>query len=275
MSCDVRILSVSWRHVRAVAVLALVLTLWGVPAPGLAKSRYTAARTLFEEGNALAARKDHLGALKKYKAAKAIFPSPKIDVNIGTTLRAMGYPAMAATHFAHFLRRVNPKSDRRMEQAVRAILAELMREVASVTLRCEAGAGVTIDSKVEGTTPLSGKVFLSPGTHLLSVTRPGGPRVVRTLWLGKGDHQLVDLSRSRVTGGPPSDAPGTGTSLVPYFAAPTPQRLSGRTTPIYKRWWFWTAVGVVLAGTTAAVVATQTGGDDRLPTGEAGSVLLK
>jgi tetratricopeptide (TPR) repeat protein len=39
-------------------------------------------------------------------------------------------------------------------------------------------------------------------------------------------------------------------------AAPAPTR--ERSTPIYKRWWFWTAVGVVVAGAaTATVIATR------------------
>ena len=47
--------------------------------------------------------------------------------------------------------------------------------------------------------------------------------------------------------------------------------------PIYKRWWFWTAIGVVAAGTVAGIVAgtTISAGPDfpaRVPEGARGDV---
>jgi tetratricopeptide (TPR) repeat protein len=64
-------------------------------------------------------------------------------------------------------------------------------------------------------------------------------------------------------------APGLAPAPVvpkpePAVQAPAPQpdpepRVS-QSTPVYKRWWFWTIIGVVAAGaTTAAVVATRPG----------------
>jgi tetratricopeptide (TPR) repeat protein len=43
-----------------------------------------------------------------------------------------------------------------------------------------------------------------------------------------------------------------------------------RSKPIYKKWWFWTAVGAVVAGSVVAIALT-TGGDDRVPQGADGS----
>ena len=37
--------------------------------------------------------------------------------------------------------------------------------------------------------------------------------------------------------------------------------------PIYKRWWFWTIIGVAVVGGSVAAVAATTGGDDRVPEG--------
>lgn len=43
-----------------------------------------------------------------------------------------------------------------------------------------------------------------------------------------------------------------------------PAKVAGR--PFYKTWWFWSVVGAVVVGSTAAIAAT-TGGDDWVPTG--------
>ena len=286
------------RHAR-LPVLAILL--WIAPSPGETQDRYRAARILFEEGNTLAAGQDYKGALKKYQEARAIFPSPKIDVNIGTTLRALGYPARAAEHFAVFLRRADPRTDQKMVRAVRATLDELLKEVGSVTLKCRiAGAAVAVDGRSVGKTPLGHRIFLAPGTHRLSLTRSGAPEVVRTLALGKGDHQVVEVTwpaaaRPVVRGTETTKTEGPGSRPVPVYQQPIPvyqqpisvyqqpvpvhvppppaPRLS---TPVYKRWWFWTTVGVLMAGAAAGVVlATQYGGDDRLPSGEAGSMVLR
>ena len=270
----------------------LTILLWVLPATGNAQDRYRAARILFEEGNTLAANKDYKGALKKYKEARAIFPSPKIDVNIGTALRAMGYPAQAAEHFARFLRRVDPRTDLEMVRAVRATLDEVMKVVGSVTLRCDVeGAVGAVDGRTVGKTPLGRRIFLTPGTHRVSLTRPGHPEVVRTLALGKGDHQVVKVSwpppPPPVAPEAASSAPQPGARSVPVYRqpisvyqepapAPTPPPSIQRSTPVHRRWWFWTAVVVVVAGaTTGAILATQYGGSDRLPSGEAGSMVLR
>lgn len=70
--------------------------------------------------------------------------------------------------------------------------------------------------------------------------------------------------------------PATGAAnQVPVAAMPAPtttatQELSA-TTPIWKRWWIWTAVGVAVAGGTAAVVmSNRNSGPPSTPLGNQG-----
>ena len=69
------------------------------------------------------------------------------------------------------------------------------------------------------------------------------------------------LSAKVKSDAPPAARPGGAPrpraplKLVPTGAQPRPRPASP---PFYKRWWFWTAVGVVVAGSvTAAVIATR------------------
>ena len=49
------------------------------------------------------------------------------------------------------------------------------------------------------------------------------------------------------------------------------ERQDGSAVPIYKKWWFWTIIGVaVVGGTVGGVVAGTTGGDDWVATGADG-----
>jgi hypothetical protein len=41
----------------------------------------------------------------------------------------------------------------------------------------------------------------------------------------------------------------------------------------YETWWFWTAVGAVVVGTTVGI-AVGAQGDDRLPSGDSGTIVL-
>ncbi len=53
-------------------------------------------------------------------------------------------------------------------------------------------------------------------------------------------------------------AAGTDPETAP---GPMDSPSDGGSRPIYKKWWFWTAIGVVAVGATVAVVAVSSGGE--------------
>lgn len=54
--------------------------------------------------------------------------------------------------------------------------------------------------------------------------------------------------------------PPTNTTSATLVAQPQPVEAGS---PIYKKWWFWTGIGVVVAGGVIAAVALSSGGVDR------------
>jgi hypothetical protein len=73
---------------------------------------------------------------------------------------------------------------------------------------------------------------------------------------------------------PPQPAvPLTPTAIEPTGPPPPlqlttpPPGVSAEAAPIYKRWWFWTAVGVAVVGGTVAVIMATRGNKD-IPCGE-------
>ena len=104
-------------------------------------------------------------------------------------------------------------------------------------------AQVSLSGQPMGRTPFDGDV--PPGTHELRIVAAGYVQDVRTLQLDAGQAHAIDIT------------------LAPV---PVPVVVEDETS-VFSRWWFWTAVGVVVVGGVAAgVVASQ--GPRHVPAGE-------
>jgi tetratricopeptide (TPR) repeat protein len=237
-------------------LLALLLQL---PVASRADSPRERAAQLLRAGNQLHDRGDYPGALQKYREAKNLYPSFKIDFNIGITLDAMGRSIEAAELLDRFLRRAASAADPAIVSAARRRLEGLRHRLASLSVRCALrGATVAVNRAPVGQTPLDGPIFVQPGAHRLEVRADGHEPFDSTFTLERGtDREIVVALRAL--------------ALAPLQPLP-PARPPA--TPIYKRWWFWTVIGVVVAGgVTGAVVATQRGeGSSRVPAGELGTI---
>ena len=105
-------------------------------------------------------------------------------------------------------------------------------------------AQVSLSGKPMGRTPFDGDV--PPGNHELRVVAPGYLQEVRMVQMEAGQPQALDITLA---------------------AVPAPAVIVDEDTSVLSRWWFWTAVGVlVVGGVTAGVVATQ--GPRHVPAGE-------
>ncbi len=100
------------------------------PAPPAPATDKGDARALVASGLKLYAAKDYLGALAVFKGAYARFPSTKILLNIGTTLRALGRKAEAANTYQRYLDASDTDATRKPE--VERVLVELDRHVGIV-----------------------------------------------------------------------------------------------------------------------------------------------
>ena len=249
----------------AISSLLVVIVLScpvGLPEARAQVSDKVRADALLEQGNRLYDKADYAGALGKFQRANSLYPTPEIELNIGLTQEHLKNLPAAATHFERFLGQVDRKANVARVRGIQQKLEVLRARLGSVTLACGVkGAAVTMDSKPAGSTPLGSRLYVIPGRHELAVIGAGYKPFNTTVDLKAGKHQVLKVELKLLD--PTAEEPGTGAlDLTP---APPP-KVGPR--PFYKKWWFWTAMGVVVAGTTTAVVATQTGGDDRLPRGE-------
>jgi tetratricopeptide (TPR) repeat protein len=253
---------------RLVPELALlVLLVIGLFSPARALEPRAEAEALLRAGNALYDQRDFRGAFLKYQRAKALYPSYKIDFNLALALEALGRRADAAVHFERFLDKGHPLAQREMIQSAMKKLSALKEQLGRVTVTAEiSGASVLADGALVGTAPL--RFYLEPGTHRLRFEE-GERSLERTVTLGAGEQTLIALPRLV----PPAPLPRRDVAGPTHQPLPAHEPLPPPERPFYKTWWFWTAIGVVVAcGTVSAIVASRVGGDTRVPEGELGTI---
>jgi len=239
-----------------IAWLVVVNVLW-MPTISWATPR-DEATTLYKAGNALFHRGDFSGALKKYRRARKLYQSWKLDYNIAQTLDSLKRHAESAMSLELVLFRKRDIAPREVVRAAQNKLRRLKRKLARVAVSCNVkDAVVAVDGKKVGITPLETNVYMAAGTHHFTVRLPGYSVYSKRVKLQPGRH--LQLSVSLVS----------EEAVVRSIKATDARR--SRSTPIYKKWWFWTAAGVVVVGaSTAAIISTQQDGtvDGTMPPGQ-------
>ena len=110
----------------------------------------------------------------------------------------------------------------------------------------------------------SGDIRLDAGLHRLQVTAPGYQPHSDAFSLSPGERAtlrvaLIPLPETLASQVAPPNAPQPGSAPVASTSAP-PERDSSA---LYERWWFWTAVGAVVAGGVITAVALSAKPDSK------------
>ncbi len=172
---------------------------------GLEKAQ---ARALLAQGNALFEKGDLRGALVDFRAAYALYPSPKLLVNAAAAERELGDLAGAANDLRHFLDESD--DDPFLVDRARTDLRALERRVGRVAL---VGWPARTTLEIDGR-PARELTYVKPGEHRVRIRPPSGNSVERDVDLSPGES--VDL-------------PALATvDLTPRLPPPPPRR---------TRWW--------------------------------------
>ncbi|MDX2091131.1 MAG: tetratricopeptide repeat protein [Kofleriaceae bacterium] len=150
------------------------------------------AEALMTEGVRLLQDKAYEQALANFLEAYAKVPSPRILLNIGSTLRDMGRLADAANTYQRYILEPGPDDSRVAE--VKALLTRLDEQLTLLTIRVNlAGAEVSIDAGP----------FIPVGRALVTRVRPGIHLVRARLGEGsteisingfEGEHKAIDAT---------------------------------------------------------------------------------
>jgi hypothetical protein len=243
-------------HLAVVALIAVLAQ--SPPSPSTAEAK-AKAQALLTDGAALYESGNAAGALRKFTAAYAAYPSPKLWLNIGQAQRDLARPVEALEAFQRFIAEVSDPPPEALAEA-NASVAELQLKLGRLIIDCPTpGAEVALDGKSVGRTPLPGSIWTTPGRHHLSWRRPGWVPLVETVAAEAGQVRRVVLHPRLVDLSAPKPRP-----RQPDVAArAAPAEVHDGEAPFYARWPFWAALGgaVVVGG----IVIAATSGHSTVP----------
>lgn len=232
------------------ATITAALLLAGRPAPSAAQAppppaassnllaapndASTKARARFNEGVALARRKDWQRAYTAFLEAWRLKEHPQIALNLGRAEIEIGKYYDATEHLAYSVKHGEP-GDPDLKLA-REFLAEAEKKVGKLNIKVNAGGAlVLVDNVLKGKAPLASPVRVDPGKHSVLVTL-GEQQVERSVVVEVGASLDVDIQMAT----PPS---ATTSATV---SEPAQRSSSMRT-------------GVLVGGSVAALVGVGVG----------------
>jgi hypothetical protein len=251
------------------------------------------AQQLKKQGDAAMDSLRYDEALSAYKAAYDLSHDPAILYNVGQVRRARGEYPEALDSFEAFDQQAPPELKARVP-TLPQLIAEVRGKVATVTITTNvAGARVLVRERIVGTTPLEKPIRVGAGKALVEIDAAGHLPYRKELDLAGGSATVLDaklesseargvlvvhanagasvLVDGKLAGNAPVEltvAPGSHEVLVRREGfednASSAVIRSGERreldvtlaarSSIVQKWWFWTGVGVVVAGGVVATV---------------------
>jgi len=192
----------------------------GAPAPAPAGDK-TDAKQLMASGLKLFAAKDYLGALAVFKEAYDRFPSSKILLNIGTTLKALGRDAEAANTYQRFLDAAD--ADQAKKGAVEKELVELDAKLATVEIKASlADAELQIGDEQPHPASELTKYRVAPGKVIVHVHKTHFQPYEKTLDLVAGQTTSLSVDLVAAPETTPVAPNGAGTPTMNGLTAVAP-----------------------------------------------------
>jgi tetratricopeptide (TPR) repeat protein len=233
-----------WR-MRAYALLSLVLlTFVGLAGAEekppstdieLAKAHFNTGQIYYERGR-------FADAAHEFEEAYRLSNRAELLYNMGKSYDGSSDAARALGAYRRFLANVKGSPD---QPWVEGRVQQLDKIVGRLDITSTvAGSMVKLDGAELGLTPLAEPTLVNPGGHDIEVAREGF-----ATWRTK-----VVASPGQLT-----QVAADPKSMVKIVRV----EVERKSTPIYKKWWLWTAVAVVVvaaAGATAGVLASKDDG---------------
>jgi tetratricopeptide (TPR) repeat protein len=241
--------------------IALALVLAGILLPGW-EAVAADPDALIKHGVELRKQGKDREALSEFERALAVTETPRVLAQIGLAEQALGLWVSAEKHLVRALKQPDDAWVKRNS----AVLTEALSFVSSHLGTIEvwgspAGAKVVVNGEPAGQLPSPDPVRAVAGTGTLVARAEGYEEFSRSLRVIPGhlvreNVQLVPLPgmSPRVASMPwatTSLPPTLVASGVPASDANSPTEHKG----ITQKWWFWTAIGVAVAGGVLAAVA--------------------
>jgi hypothetical protein len=233
--------------------------------------RIAAARALFRQGMDYLEQEAWQQAADRFSRAMALRSSPRIAYNLTTALIPLGQLVRSSELLRNVVRDPTVSADVRSDAEAR--LAELEPRLAWLTMEAPPGVTIFFNGVQVAASTVGVPVPVDPGRHSVVARINDTPVFRRQVAIEEGarrslriDPTLMASSSEELAGGAvggPEEGHQAGTEGgSPGATAQDSSHSHSRN--IARRWWFWTALGVVVAGgaVLTALLVTQDDGDE-------------
>jgi tetratricopeptide (TPR) repeat protein len=195
----------------------------------------------FTRGVEFSKEHDYVAAMVEFKKAYELDPRYPVLFNIGQTSNELKDYAGALSSYERYLKDGGEEIDADRRKKVQALIEELTRKVASISIATNvAGVSVIVDDVDVGVTPLPSSVRMNAGRRKLVLTKSGYEPVTRIVEIAGTEEKTLSFELVSLTQ-QPSGTGNTGSG----GDGTAPQQLEHTV-------WPW----VGLASTGALAVAT-------------------
>jgi hypothetical protein len=222
-------------------------------------ARAASARSLFEEGVALADQGHWQEAADRFRRALALRDSAVIAYNLASALQEIGQLIEAS----ELLRKVraDQAADEELRKSASTALAAIEPRIARLSVQVrgqQTGDRVRLDARELLPAELDVALPIDPGAHTLRVERGEQTMAERALTIAEGQSQTVVLEIAA-----PAPTPREVAVAAPPVTPREPAHTSEAEPPLTGRWYFWAGVGAAAVGigVVVAVLASSGGGD--------------
>jgi tetratricopeptide (TPR) repeat protein len=206
-----------------------------------ADARTETAREHSGQGDAYYKLEKYGNAIGEYEQAYLAKPDPSFLYNIAQCHRLMGHSAEAIKFYRRFLKDA-PNAPNR------AVAEKHIRDLEETPAHPESPAETPTSSRPQTfPTPPAPEPAVTPTTPPPTTPLPGSSPPPASSALGPTATPALALSAP-----PPTSSPSAEIAPIGENGA-APSQNEAR--PFYTRWWFWTAVGVVVLGGIVVAVA--------------------
>lgn len=227
---------------------------------------------------------DYARARELFEQAYEIRPNARVLRGLGISALHLERFTVAKRELTAALRESKQPLTANQRDGVTELLSWMKLNLGTLELRLQpAKARVMLDDE-----PVAGtELVLKPGAHRVFVNADGFNSQEREVEIAAGQEKTLEVALSQHTvkaaqtsavsaaeaaSTVPIAEPAESTPPIGGLHEPTRDRESST---VFERWWFWTAVGVVVAGGVAATVAlTSTAPAKSYETGGLGGVIM-
>lgn len=241
-------------------VTALLAAGWGLSAPAQAQvAPEEIARRLVGEGIEAAKSRDWLKARESFERAYEIQPLPLTRYNLAAAQEKTGQYVEADRSYRIFLRETMEGEYPKFREAATKRRIKLRERIAYVVVRAPDIAPddtLLVDEQELSHAVLGEAIPSNPGSVKVRVMRGGREVASASANLGPGDSRVFELTvppapLPGVVSAPPPPVTGGGVTAAPapnITATAPPPADEEEDSGVLGSPWFWTIVGVVVAG---------------------------